>query len=187
MGDENRRALGTIVDPTELVLHVLSRKGIEGAEGFIEEQYVWLVCKNARECDALLHPAGELVGPFGPEIPQLHEFEVMANPLGTLLRLQTAHPRTECDVALHGQPGVELRFLENEPPPPVGAVYLLALVEHDTLVRLQEPRHEAKDRCLPASGRPDDRHELPALDAKGELLDRRDDAGCGAVGKRNVA
>ncbi len=174
------------MNPPELVLHVLAGEGIEGAEGLIEEQYVRLVGQNARQSDPLLHSAGKLIGPLGPEIPQLDQLEMMAHPLGALLVRQAAHARAEGDVSLHAQPGIELGLLEDQTTSPVRAVDLPALVEHRALVGVQESGHEPEHGGLAAARGPDDRDKLPPLDPKGKPIDRRNDAAGGAVGKRNV-
>ncbi len=62
MGDEHHRLADLAVQTDDLVLHVAADQRVEGGERLVEEEDVGVAGQRPCEADALLHPAGELVG-----------------------------------------------------------------------------------------------------------------------------
>ena len=66
MGDEHDGGAGLGADPGELGLHRLAGHLVERAERLVHQEQPGPLGEGARDRDALLHPAGELVGvPIG--------------------------------------------------------------------------------------------------------------------------
>ena len=60
--DEDHRLAGLVLEADHLVLHVAADERVERAERLVVEHHLRLDGERARETDALLHPARELVG-----------------------------------------------------------------------------------------------------------------------------
>src|ERR1700687_5859710 len=61
VGDEDNRRTGGSPQRKELVFHQRSRLHVEGAEGLVHQQDLWLVDQALRERDALPHPTRQLI------------------------------------------------------------------------------------------------------------------------------
>ena len=62
VGDEQHRLAGLRLEPDHLVLHVAPDQRVERAEGLVVEHQLGVDRERARQPDALLHAAGQLVG-----------------------------------------------------------------------------------------------------------------------------
>ena len=62
VGDEDHRLAGLLLKAHHLVLHVAADERVEGAERLVVEHHERVADEGARDADALLHAAGELVG-----------------------------------------------------------------------------------------------------------------------------
>ena len=96
----------------DLVLHVAPDQRVERRERFVEQQDLGIVGERAREADALLHAAGQLVGiavatPLEPD--EVEHVAARAVPLGLRLAL---HLEAERDVVEHAAVGAG-RMLEH--------------------------------------------------------------------------
>jgi hypothetical protein len=60
--DEQHRLAGLVLKPHDLVLHVAPDQRVERTEGLVVEHQLGVDRERARQADALLHPARELVG-----------------------------------------------------------------------------------------------------------------------------
>ncbi|GAA3042698.1 hypothetical protein GCM10020000_22210 [Streptomyces olivoverticillatus] len=75
MGDVDEGDADLGLDALELQLHLAAQLEVEGAEGLVQEQHLRVVDKRARDGDALLLAAGELLGLAAGEVAELDELE----------------------------------------------------------------------------------------------------------------
>ena len=80
-----------VLDPLELELHVLAELEVERAERLVEQQHARVVHERARERDALLLAAGELLRLAASRAREVDELEHLrdaaaASAFGTRLR-----------------------------------------------------------------------------------------------------
>src|SRR5215204_5658354 len=116
--------------------------------------------ERARDADALLHAARELVRVAAGRVPEAGEVEELAgNPLALRSR-HAAHLGTEGDILEHGLPGEEREGLEDDaavrPRPGDRTVADADLAGG----RRDEACDHVEDRALAAAGGTDDRDEL---------------------------
>src|SRR5712692_4733295 len=85
MGDEDHRLARLVLEPDHLVLHVTADQRVERAERLVVEHHLRLDGERAREPDALLHSARELVGELVAGVLEPDESQHLlrlAQPLG---------------------------------------------------------------------------------------------------------
>src|SRR5919106_1166062 len=168
-------------DRRELVAHRPAQERIDVRPGLVEEDGLGRGRKRARESDALLLAAGELVREAVPERREADHLEQLRDAARTV-----AARDAEADVLRHGQVREEGVVLENhaDAPPlgrhPRGRVRDRALEQaHLAAVRPLEARDQAQQRRLAAARGAEERYELAALDAEVGVVDG---AGLFAVG-----
>src|SRR5262249_9498697 len=160
-------------DLQELLLQSGARVGVERAERLVHEQNARSVGQGARQRDALLHAAGELLGIEVLIATQVHERDEGAR-LG--LRFGTRQallPETVHDVAEHGLPGEEREFLNHRPAVGTRTPYRPALDADRPRRRLEETADYVEQRRLATAGGADDGEEFPRGDAERDLGERQ--------------
>ena len=113
MGDIDEGDPHLLLDPLQLVLHVLSQPQIQGAQGFIQQQDLGLVHQGPGDGDALHLAAGELIHLPFLKAGHAHQAEHFSHPPGDLLLLQLFEAETEGDVLVYVQMGKEGVALED--------------------------------------------------------------------------
>ena len=63
----------------QLVTHLLAGHLVERGEGLVHEQQRWVDREGAGDRDALLHPAGERVGPVVAELLKADQLDQLVN------------------------------------------------------------------------------------------------------------
>src|SRR5918994_4650906 len=177
MGDVDERDPHTLLNPFQLDLQLLAYLEIEGAERFVEEQYLRLHDECPRERDSLLLTAGQLPRLAALELLETHESERFARFLLTSGPAEAALLQAVGDVVEHGQvreegvrleDGVDVALVGRQP------YDLLAGDQDLTLIRLLKPCDEAKRRRLPATRGPEQREEFAGLHGEVDAVERDD-------------
>ncbi|HMJ92214.1 MAG TPA: hypothetical protein VK530_20495, partial [Candidatus Acidoferrum sp.] len=111
--DEKHRCAARLPESQNFVLHSHSRKGVERAKRFVEEQNFGMIEKRASECDALCHAAGKMMRicirkSFETDKP--HEFIHLV----PLFVKHIPRDKTGLNVATDGQPRKKIRILKNQ-------------------------------------------------------------------------
>ena len=75
VGDEDHRLLHLLLEADHLVLHVAADQRVERAERLVEQHDLGVGGERAGQADALLHPAGQLVGIRVPPPAEAHGLE----------------------------------------------------------------------------------------------------------------
>jgi hypothetical protein len=95
VGDKHRREVNLVVKLAQPAAQFLADLGVEGAEGFVEEEDLRLDRERAGEGDALALPAGELGGKPGIEPLELHELQQRMHPLHDRVALRALAARAD--------------------------------------------------------------------------------------------
>ncbi len=164
--DEDDGRTGLLPDPQHLGVHPLAGHLVEGAERLVHEQEGRLQGERAGDRDALLHATGELVGVVTCEVGELHQPQHLA---GSFLALGAAHAeqlQRQPNVVLDAPPVEEDGSLEDDAVLPAAPRLGGRLaVDHDLpRRRLGQVTDDPEQRALAAAGRPDEGHELAAID-----------------------
>ena len=163
VGDIERRDSKLCLDPADLLPQLDAHLRVERRQRLVEEQHARLDRQCARECDALLHSAGELVRIPLPGVAQSHELEQFRHTLPPRRPFVLADPQSELDVLLCAHVREEAVRLENHAHVTVVGRRTCDVfsVDHDrTAIRTVETGDEAERRRLPASRRPEQGEEL---------------------------
>ena len=113
VGDEDEGDPDLALDPLQLHLHLLAQLQVERAERLVEEQHLGVVDERARERDALLLPAGQLVRLARLVAGQLDELEHELDLVADLVRRDLAAAQAEGHVLEHVEVREERVVLED--------------------------------------------------------------------------
>ena len=101
VGDEDERDPELGLERLELDLEVLAQLRVERAQRLVEQQHARPQHQRARERDALLLPARQLIGLAPRELGHVDQLERLADPLGALLLAELVVLEPERDVLRH--------------------------------------------------------------------------------------
>ncbi len=167
--DDHRAALGG--DLAQHVEHDRGRLRVEVARRLVREHDRRVVHEGAREGDALLLAAGQLVRHPAGRVLQAEPLDERPAALQRAGR-RVGQPRGECDVLLARQLGHEVEELEDEADPPRAQTRQVAFgAPVDALAReLDRPglravqtAQQVQQRRLPRARAAHDGHELPGV------------------------
>ena len=165
------------LDALELDLEALAELEVEGAERLVEEQHVGLVDQRPRERDALLLPAGQLVGAALLVAGQVDLLEDLPGAAPDLVLGHASPLQPEPDVAGDIEVGEQGIALEDHVHRPL----VRWLPAHVVPAELDGPagrQVEAADhperRRLAATRRAEEREELAGADRERDVVDRPD-------------
>ena len=113
MGDEDHRLAGLLLKAHHLVLHVSADQRIERAERLVVEHHGRVADEGARDADALLHAAGELVGERVLHVLEPDDAEDLAGLRETLRLRYALDLETEGDVVDHPAVREQAEVLED--------------------------------------------------------------------------
>ena len=174
MGDEHDGDAAARPDREQLTLKLLAGERIERAERLVHQQDAGVVGEHARDGDALLHAARELVRVAigrALEPDQLHE---LVRDLVDLAARQPALARAEADVLAHRHPGEQRIVLEHHAAVAAGGCDALAVDEDLAGARLLKARNDAQHGGLAAAGSADQADELALRDGGIDAAERFD-------------
>ena len=160
-----------------------ARRRVQASRRLVGEDQPGPVGQRSRHRHLLLLAARETIDPRARAIPEADEVEQMPRPLRALLHLDAGEGERQGDVLLRRHRRDEVERLEDcahALQPVVGEVRVGQLVDRQPRGvdvaggGLVQPAHEREQRCLAASGRAHDRHELAGTDLQGDVLQRGD-------------
>ena len=167
------------LDPADLLAQRHAHLRVERGERLVEQQHARLDRERARQGDALLHAARELVRIALARVPEPDELEQLADPLPPVGLRLAPDPQPVLDVLLGGHVREEAVGLEDHPHVAlVGrrARQVLPVDDDPSGVGLVEAGDEAQRRRLAAAARAEQRDELPRVEREVDPLERRDRA-----------
>jgi hypothetical protein len=136
---------------------------------------------SARDADALLHPAGNLVRIVVLEAAETDQPDHLGDPGGSLARLVAAHLEPEADILLDRAPGEQIEMLKDHGARLVRPGDIAAVEAHRPAGRHVEPVHDAQQRGLAAAARSDERDELARLGGKADRVQHLQRRAAGAI------
>ena len=159
-----------------------------GAEGLVHEDDRGFGGERAGDRHALLHAAGQLVGPLGGEIRETDGAEIVERDVATLPLADALALEAELHVFEHRQPREERVVLKHHSPVDVRSENRLVADERPALGWLDESRQDVEECALAATGRTDQRNELSRRDVEVDGGDRFDQiARAGLIGLADTA
>ena len=174
VGDEDRSGRQLAQQALELDLHGFAQLAVERAERFVEQQELWTDRERARDRNALLLAAREHPHRALGEVPHVNEVEEAGHRRPDVLARGASRGKPEGDVFRDGEVGKERVVLKHHAH--VAAVRrtrrdVLTVEPHRAGVGRKQARHDAQQRGLAATGRPEQRDELAALDAEVDAVE----------------
>ncbi len=162
MGDQQGARAGGAQDLGHLLAQRQAQAGVQGGEGLVEQDHLWLRRQRAGQRDPLSLAARELVRKILCAVSEAHQIEAV---------LHAAGPRaTEADVAGDGEVREERAVLEDHADaPPVGllpgvvAGHPAPADLHGPGVGRLEARDDAQEGGLARAAGPQQRDELSAV------------------------
>jgi len=173
--DVDGRDADALLQLADLDAHLLAQLGVEVGQGFVEQQQPRLHHQAARERDALLLPARELVRLARGQRLQPGEFEDALDALAQRARCDAAQSQPEGDVLEHVQMREDrVRLEHHRRVAHVGRLVVDASRTEPDLARagLLEAGDHAQQRRLAAARGPEQRDELPLVDFEAHVGDR---------------
>src|SRR5690625_252846 len=104
VGDEEDGLVPLAGDGEQVVLQLLTGQGVQRPEGLVHEDDAGVVGQHAGDLGALLHPAGQLVGPVLAEAGQPHPLQLLGAAGGALAGGHALELQPQLDVLAHRQP-----------------------------------------------------------------------------------
>ena len=111
--DEDHRLARLVLEPDHLVLHVAADERVERAERLVVEHHLRVDGERAREADALLHAAGELVGELVRAVLEADELQHLLGALVPLRLGDALDLEAEGDVVDHAPVREQAEVLED--------------------------------------------------------------------------
>ncbi len=165
--DEDAGQMHLVVQAPQPAPQLLAHLGVERAEGLVEQQYLGLHRQRAGQCDALALAAGELRRVAVRQPVELHELQQLHHLVGDLRVARPLAPRLDTQAeghVLEDRHVVEQRVvLEDEADlalAHVRAGRVFAVEQHLPGVGHFEPGHDAQQRRLARTRRPEQRHQF---------------------------
>src|SRR3990170_499909 len=174
VGHEHERVPGLGPHLLELALEDLARLRVEGGERLVGEQDLGLAGERPRERGALPHPARELVRLRLREPAEVHPVQPVHRAVLALVLRQPEHLEGELDVVPHVHPREQRGLLEQHRAVRAGGLDGSPVDEQLAGVRPIESREQVQEGGLPASGRPEEAHELTGANLEIHVVDGRD-------------
>ncbi|MNZ94607.1 hypothetical protein D3C78_1137200 [compost metagenome] len=170
MGHEQHGLLAVAPHPQQQLLHLQARLTVEGAEGLVHQQDLWIVGQRPGDGDTLHHAAGQLLGVVVGKAAQAHFVDVVIDDVLALRRRHAAPLEAELDVLAHRQPREQRVALEHHAAIRTGAFHLLAADVNLARGRFGQAGGEVQQARLAAARRPHQHSELLVRHLERHLL-----------------
>jgi hypothetical protein len=151
---------------------IFARLRVERAERLVHQQDARAVRERARDRDALLHPARQLVRIHVGEAREPDQIEPLQRLALGLAAAAAVHPQAEHHVLLHGEPRKQRVALKHHPAIGARPLHRLAVEQHLTARLRVEPGQDADQRRLAAARRADHADELAPVRAEADVVER---------------
>ena len=176
MGDHHHGGVKLRLDLHHRILEAGAGECVERAERLVHQQHAGLHRNGAGDADALLHAARNLAGPLGRGMGHVDQLEIVVHPLLALCPALAGHCLVdgEANILFNRQPGQQRVILKDHGAIRTRLVDGLAIEEHHAAGGLRQARDDIEQSRFAAPGVPDQRDELPLLDRKIDILDRRE-------------
>ena len=173
--DEDRGHVDLLVQAPQPGPQLLAHRGVERAEGLVEQQHARLDGERPGERHALTLAAGELGRVAVGEAFQVDEAEQLVDPVARLVLGGLADLEAEGDVVAHRHVLERRVVLKDEADAALaggGHGRVLAGDEHAAAVRVLQARDHAQQRRLAAAARPEQRRQRSVRDLERHVVER---------------
>ena len=173
MGHHHGGELVLIADLHELLLQVAPAEGIEGPEGFIEQQQLRLDRQGAGDRHPLAHAAGQFAGQLVAGMAQAHHLDVLLHQGLAVLAGEAGHHLIDGqgDVLLHREPGQQRVVLEHHHLVGARALHRFAIHQHRAARGQIEAGDHVQQRALATAGVADQGDEFAFADVEIDSLE----------------
>src|SRR5262249_8259625 len=144
------------------------------AEGFVHQENLRIVGQRPRDGDALLHPAGELLGESLSERLKVDQLKIAIGDPGPLLACHPRHLQAELDVLADAEPRKESALREDAPGGAAGGRAVRAIETDPPLGGPEEAGHDVEERGLAAAAGTQQAYELTIVHGEVEAFERDD-------------
>ena len=181
--DEHRRLADLLLESHDLVLHVTPDERIESAERLVVEHHLRVAREGARDADALLHAARQLIGELVRGVLEPHEAQDLLRALVPFALAHPLHLEAEGDVVDHAPMREQAEVLEDHGDrvaaqlPELRAVGLHDVTAGDLDApgrRLDQADERAHERRLAGAGEAHDDEHLSRPDLERDVADGDD-------------
>ena len=169
MGGEVRRG----PEPEQFGAEVLGGQHVKGGEGLVHQQGVGLDYERPGESDALLHPAGELLGIGRFEAVEPDPVDFLGRSVLALGGRHALGLQADLDVLQHRQPGQQREGLEDHGDARVGAGDWFAAVEDLPRGRRDQAGDAPQQGALARPGPAEQGHDLPFSQVERDVVQHR--------------
>lgn len=174
VGNDHGSDMHLVMEIPQPGTQFLAHLGIEGTEGFIEQQHAGLDREGPGEGDALALAARELGGIAISETLKLHQLEQFIDAPADHLMLPAAEFQPEGHVLSHGavlEQGEVLKHKAHLSLLHRSACGLLTGNPDPTRIGLLEPRDQPQQRALTGTGRSKQGDQRASVDIKADVVD----------------
>jgi hypothetical protein len=159
VGDQEHGGAARLPEAEDFILHAHAGEGIQGTQGFIEQQNARVIDQRAGEGDSLGHAAGELVRISGGEGVQADEAEEIIHFVAAAME-QATSDEAGFDIAADSEPREEIGILEDQAALGARAIDRLGVDEELAGGWAIEAGYEAEERGFTAATRADKGDQL---------------------------
>ncbi|MNF89561.1 hypothetical protein D3C84_720910 [compost metagenome] len=148
-------------------------QGVEGAEGFVEQQHFRLVDQCAGDGRALRHAAGQLVGVGVFKTFEVDQRNVLGHQTVLFCLGQRMVFQRQGNVLVQGHPRKQSMVLKHDPAFQAGADHPFAIQQNVAFIVVFQPDDQPQQRRLTATAGTDDADELTGTHVEIDLLQHR--------------
>ena len=139
---------------------VLRGEHVECGERLVEEEHLGMHHECPRKADALLHPAGELLGERFLEARQTDELYRLFGARPPIGSRKAGGQESQLDVVEHREPGKQRKALEHDGDLWIESLERHATNQHATFGGRHETRQDSEQRRFAGTRWPEQRYEL---------------------------
>ncbi len=180
VGDEDRGHARGVMHAAQFLAQRLAHRGVQGAEGLVQQQHAGLHGQGPRQSHALALAARQLRRVAAAQAFQLDQAQQLIDPPGDLglrrLVIALAHVQAERDVSGYGHVLEQRILLEHEAHAARGRRGkgdVLVVEQHLTGVGKLQAGDHAQQRRLAGTRRSQQRQQLAVGDLEPDLVQRR--------------
>src|SRR6516165_12290183 len=166
VGDEDHRLAGMLPDREQHGMHAAAGERVQRPERFVHQQNFRLDCKRAGDLKPLPHAAGKLRRKLVAVAIEADHLQVFGDNRIALLPRHLAHPQSEANVLLDGEPRKQCRsgILEEHDALAPGAGHRDVARGYRSAGRRLEAGKDIEQRRFPAAGGAEQAEEFALVD-----------------------
>ncbi len=181
MGDEQHLPALLVPQTQQQGLHLLASKGVEGAEGLVEQQQLRLGGQRPGDADPLALTAGELPDRLGVGLLQPHLAQHGQRAGLAFAARHAGKLQAEGNVVQYVAPGQQAIVLKHHPSLGAGAAHRPPLQSDGALLGALKTGDEVEQGGLAAAGGAEHHHQLARIQGQVDVVE---DSAPGVIGTK---